>query len=68
MYYDTLCLTPEDVVCVLNPLLLENSYMPKLQLLGVVAEKVRQASGSARQVCSHKKEHKYLDIKGSLLC
>lgn len=37
-----------------------------VQLLGGVAEKVKQASGSARQVCTHKREHNYSDIKGSL--
>lgn len=36
-----------------------SKQMKLVQLLGGVAEKVRQASGSTRQVCTHEKEHKY---------
>jgi phosphatidylinositol-4-phosphate 3-kinase len=47
----------------------ELSKQTKLvQLLGGVAEKVRQASGSARPVCTHEREHTCFDVKGSLGC
>lgn len=35
-----------------------SKQMKLVQLLGGVAEKVRQASGSTRQVCSHRREYK----------
>lgn len=35
-----------------------SKQMKLVQLLGGVAEKVRQASGSTRQVCTHEREHK----------